>query len=211
MNVFVLSTGRCGSLAFSEACRHIRNFTSGHETRCNLLGDARFAYPDNHIECDNRLSWLLGRLEKAYGDRAIYVHLSRNDEDTARSYFRRYSRGIMKAYRGSGILAGLSERSDPMAVALDYCGTVNSNIELFLKDKSRKMEIHLESMEHDFPRFWDFIGAEGELSAALGEFHHRHNATRERTGFDRWRYDFFMSYGKLKRLAFGLPRYIKDA
>ena len=49
MNVFVLNTGRCGSMTFVEACRPITNFSSAHESRCAKLGAERFAYPDNHI------------------------------------------------------------------------------------------------------------------------------------------------------------------
>ncbi len=45
MNVFVLTTGRSGSLTFAEACRHISNYSSGHETRVGLIGAERLAYP----------------------------------------------------------------------------------------------------------------------------------------------------------------------
>ena len=135
MNVFILNTGRCGSTTFIKACCHIKNFTCAHESRSGMLGADRFDYPENHIEADNRLSWLLGRLDETYGDNAVYVHLKRNGSDTALSFTKRYSGGIIKAYRGEGILMGLSEESYPMYVALDYCHTVNSNIDLFLKDK----------------------------------------------------------------------------
>ena len=64
MNVFVLTTGRSGSLTFAEACRHITNFSCGHETRVGLIGAERLAYPDQHIEVDNRLAWFTGRLER---------------------------------------------------------------------------------------------------------------------------------------------------
>ena len=119
-----------------------------------MLGRDRLDYPQNHIEADNRLSWLLGRLERKYGDEAFYVHLRRNETDTATSFARRYSYGIIRAYRGGGILMGLSEQTDPLAVSLDYCDTVNSNIDLFLKDKSRKMTISLEQVDRGFAEFW---------------------------------------------------------
>ena len=32
-NVFVLGTGRCGTVTFSAACGHFDNFTAGHESR----------------------------------------------------------------------------------------------------------------------------------------------------------------------------------
>ena len=86
MNIFVLSTGRCGSMTLDKFCKHITNYTSAHESRNNL----DFKYPPNHIEIDNRLSWFLGRLDKIYGDDAFYVHLKRDDLKVAKSYQNRF-------------------------------------------------------------------------------------------------------------------------
>jgi len=171
MNVFVLCTGRCGSHTFIEACKHITNYSAAHESRTGLLGPERLNYPPNHIEADNRLSWFLGRLERAYGDHAIYIHLRRNELDTAASYARRwkYKFCIMGPY-SSVILLRSSPKNAPIDVCLDYCDTVNSNIEAFLKNKSKKMAFSLENAKDDFRRFWEFIGAEGDLSAALTEW-----------------------------------------
>lgn len=178
MNIFILCTGRCGSTTFIKASSHIRNFSAGHETRSKFLGLERFNYPSQHIEADNRLSWLLGRLELAYGNNARYVHLIRDDVATAQSFVRRYNSGIIKAYRGSGIIMGLPEASNPMAVALDYCQTVNSNIELFLANKTNVMQIKLERAKQDFTEFWHWIDAEGNLNDALAEFDVMHNASQ---------------------------------
>jgi hypothetical protein len=177
MNVFVLCTGRCGSTTFIQASRHISNYSSAHESRSSLLGAERLAYPPRHIEADNRLSWLLGRLDATYGDTAFYVHLQRNHQDTAASFVRRYAGGIIKAYRGSGIINGLPESTDPMVVALDYCNTVDSNIRAFLKDKTHKMDVHLATGRKDFQDFCERIGADVDLPAALREFDTRHNAS----------------------------------
>lgn len=195
------------------ACKHIANYTCAHESRSAMLGEDRFDYPENHIEADNRLSWLLGRLDKVYGDDAFYVHLKRGKDDTARSFTKRYSSGIIKAYRGDGILLGLPKDSDPMSVSLDYCDTVNSNIELFLKDKTRKTEVALEHIDRDFTKFWNLIGAEGDIGAALAELGTHYNATpqapksrekeREKLGLRVLR--------KLSRLILKLPNYIKSA
>lgn len=175
-NIFVLCTGRCGSVTFAKACEHFTNFTSGHETRSGLLGADRFAYPVRHIEADNRLSWLLGRLDAAYGDNAFYVHLTRNRVDTANSFSKRADRGIMKAYQAPGILMHLDRQADPMQVALDYVDTVTENIRHFLRDKQHVMEFALENSEAAFPVFCERIGAQGDLAAALSEFSTRHNA-----------------------------------
>jgi len=179
MNVFILNTGRCGSTTFIKACQHISNFTSAHESRCHELGEARFDYPDNHIEADNRLAWFLGRLDRRYGDNAVYIHLKRNRHDTASSYAKRlFPGGIIPAYR-QGILQFLPAEVPHMSVCLDYYDTVNSNIELFLKDKSRKMTFQLENARQDFPKFWNLIGAEGDMAAALAEFNTAYNASKD--------------------------------
>lgn len=174
MNVFVLNTGRCGSTTWIKACRHIANYSSAHESRVRLLGAQRLAYARNHIEADNRLSWFLGRLDQAYGDRAFYVHLSREPQATARSFARRSGFGIIQAYR-EGILLGADPEYRDEAVAADYLATVESNIALFLKNKPRKMSARLETAKRDFERFWREIGAEGDLRSALAEFDVRYN------------------------------------
>jgi hypothetical protein len=176
MNVFILCTGRCGSVTFVEACQHISNFTSAHESRARLIGPRRMAYPDRHIEGDNRLSWMLGRLDQAYGDEAFYVHLQRDRIATARSLLNRYDSGIMRAY-AAGILMRPRPQYSSFETCLDFCDTVNSNIETFLKHKPRAMNFALENAQEDFPRFWKLIGAEGNLDAALATWKTVHNAS----------------------------------
>jgi len=180
MNVFVLTTGRSGSLTFAEACRHITNYTTGHETRVGLVGEARLAYPDDHIEIDNRLAWFLGRLQEAFGDRAFYVHLRRDHEATAASHVKRWNKPAMQSYR-KGILWDVDPETDRLALARDLNLTMNSNIELYLRDKSKVMGIDIETAGQSFPTFWQAIGAEGDLQAALAELsvkHHEGTARR---------------------------------
>lgn len=178
MNVFVLCTGRSGSTTFHRACRHITNFTAAHEGRTSELGADRFAYPDDHIEVDNRLTWLLGRLDRAFGERAFYVHLRRDDRLTARSFDRRWSGrySIIRAY-AEGILR---RRDRTAAICLDYVDTVNANIETFLRDKPNSMTIRLEDARNGFAEFWKRIGADGDLEGALGEFEVMHNPSKGR-------------------------------
>ncbi len=181
MNVFILSTGRCGSMTFERACRHITNYTAGHETRAGRLGVARLDYPANHIESDNRLSWFLGRLERRFGDDAFYVHLQRDRESVARSYARRWKRGMILPAYAEGIYLGLEAdiEADALAIAWDYVDTVTANIELFLRGRSNCMAFHLETAGRDFPEFWEWIGATGDLAAALAEFEVAHNASEK--------------------------------
>jgi hypothetical protein len=178
VNVFILNAGRSGSKTFARACEHITNYTSAHESRSGLLGEAHFNYPENHIESDNRLSWLLGRLDRRFGDRAFYVHLTRDVTPVAASWAKRSYTGMMNAYRYA-VLWHCPKDATPIEVALDYCDTVEQNIRLFLRDKKNRMEFRLEEGRADFPEFWRRIGAEGDFAAALAEFEVRHNAAWE--------------------------------
>ncbi len=160
-------------MTFIRACEHISNYTAGHESRLKLPGPQRLAYPKNHIEADNRLSWFLGRLDETYGDNAFYVHLTRDVEATVNSFTRRADFGILKAYR-EGIYLEPKE-DDRQKLALDYVETVNANIRSFLNNKSRQMSIPLEQAKNRFPEFWDRIQAEGNLEKALKEWDITHN------------------------------------
>ena len=176
MNVFILNTGRCGSTTFIKACQHITNYSSAHESRSTLTGEQRLAYPENHIEADNRLSWILGRVDKVHGDNAFYVHLSRDKNKTAESFAKRSEFGIMKAYR-EGILMQEQEQGSALELAQDYIETIESNIGLFLNDKTRILEFNLENSEQDFTRFWQAINAKGDFEAALAEWKTSYNAS----------------------------------
>jgi hypothetical protein len=150
--------------------------TAGHETRIGLLGEERLAYPPDHIEADNRLSWLLGRLEDRFGDDAYYVHLTRDATATAQSFVARYGRGIMRAYR-IGIIHRAAPGTDRLEMALDYVHTVDRNIAAFLRGKPHVMTVRLEHAKEDFRAFWDWVGATGDLDAALAEWDVKHDAT----------------------------------
>jgi hypothetical protein len=209
VNVFILSAGRSGSQTFAKACDHIANYTSAHESRSGLLGEAHFDYPDNHIESDNRLSWLLGRLDRRFGDRAFYVHLTRDTRPVAASWAKRAHTGMMNAYRYA-ILWHCPKDAAPMEVALDYCETVEQNIRLFLRDKTNWMDLRLEEARERFPEFWRRIGAEGDLAAALAEFDVRHNAAWDQ------RTDVAPGLlarigGKLYRVVRKLPVFLRNA
>jgi len=164
-------------VTFAKACSHITNYTSGHETLAHVLGSGRTAYPDNHIEVDNRLSRMLGRLEWKYGNRAFYANLTRNPKDVVKSFARRGLRqGIMGAYAcGRGIITG--RHTDSAAVATDLVETILANVGGFLRDKTHGMTIEIERAKERFQIFWDAIKAEGDLTAALAEFDINYNAS----------------------------------
>lgn len=180
MNIFILCTGRCGSTTFIRAASHIANFTSAHESRTMFTGRERFAYPKNHIEADNRLSWFLGRLDQCYGAKAYYVHLQRDLKQTAESFQERWDFGIMQAYHSAIIMGkNTQKRHADINYCIDYCETVNSNIALFLRDKPYKMDFKLECADYDWQQFWNWIGAEGSLDASLREWQTMYNARKQ--------------------------------
>lgn len=176
MNIFILNTGRCGSTTFIRACEHITNYSAAHESLSRYIGDQRFAYPDNHIEADNRLSWFLGRLDSKYGDSAFYVHLNRDINETVESFSRREAFGIIKAYKEGILLEGQQDQMS-QDIALDYINTVEANIQHFLKDKTNTMNFSLESAKDDFKLFWQKINAQGDLQKALNEWDVNYNAS----------------------------------
>lgn len=183
-NVFVLSTGRCGSLTFHQACRYITNYTARHES-ANRVKERHAAvyaqpFPRRHIEIDNRLAWFLGLLERRYGDNAYYVHLLRDRDETARSLAKR--RGIFRAFGGEmmhrqrHVFDELAEDAK-YEVALNFWDTVTANIELFLKDKTHKTTAWIHDIEEPFYKFWTDIGADGRLDKALAQLGKRYHAS----------------------------------
>ena len=93
MRVFVLTTGRAGSSTLTAACRHMTNFTAGHETRTHRV-EGRLDYPDDHIEADPRLAWFLGSLGARYDSDTAWVHLRRSPDRVAESFEARWERQV---------------------------------------------------------------------------------------------------------------------
>lgn len=173
-NVFVLCTGRCGSVTFSKACGHFSNFTVGHESRSKIGGAARTQYPQAHIEIDNRLTWFLGTLEARYGDSALYVHLTRNRDEVANSFNRRWHmRGsIVRGYCDHILSASVK---DPLAACYDYIYTVESNISAFLRNKTQVLHFDIADYRSKFPEFIDRISAKGNLEQSMSEWTKQYN------------------------------------
>jgi len=176
MRVFVLSPGRSGSATFAEACKHMTNFTAGHETRSGLV-EERFDYPDSHIEADNRLTWMLGGLSRASQPDDRYVWLQRDRNLVVESFLRRwessYRSNIIKAF-AHGIIQRRSDWDDPEAVVRFYVETVEANIAEFVKERDH-MIVRLGTP--DFESFWEWIGAEGDRHGALMKWATVHNAS----------------------------------
>jgi hypothetical protein len=177
MRVFILSTGRCGSVTIERAFSHARNYTTGHESKINSFYDP-LEYPDWHIESDNRLAWFLGELERAYPE-ARYIHLLRNQDEYVASIKATgidYGGSILRAF--GGILQNPGGvRANTRRAAARLWALTNTNIEVFLKDKPHET-VWLHELSDRFPALWQFVGAEGDLDAALAETRVRHNEHR---------------------------------
>jgi len=226
MNVFILSTGRSGSTTLERACSHITNYSADHESRSHLVGEDRLAYPNNHIESDNRLSWFLGRLENNYsGSETFYVVLSRDREKIAHSYAKRFIPGLILQAYANGILLRtiplnqawraklpLTENKK-LEIARDYVDTVMANIELFIKNKSNVIRMDIDNPIPQFKKLWQSIGAEGNLDCALNEFKIKHNPSEktEVLGLHSLSKLMRVSYEKLKRIIIKLPSFISEA
>jgi len=193
-------------MTFVKACKHITNYTSGHETLSKETGEKRFSYPGNHIESDNRLSWFLGQLDAKFGDSAYYVHLIRDKTKTVNSYRRRWNSrtGIIKAF-SEGILKTPVEKLNnekKLQISKDYYDCVNANIRMFLKDKNLKQVVHIETVKEDFKIFWERIGATGNVEKAMKEFDMHYNQSNSNIkNTIRYRLKLFMlqMFRKLSR------------
>jgi hypothetical protein len=181
VRVFILGTGRCGTTTVAEAFKHADNYSSGHETKSDGFYDP-LEYPDWHIESDSRLVWFLGELDKAYPD-ALYIHLIRDRETFVASIVARGSdiqygpRSILRAFGASVLQQGERFLEHPDMVARRLWHVVNTNVEVFLRDKQHTT-VWLHELTDRFSEIWEFVGAEGDLDAALAETRKRHNAGR---------------------------------
>jgi hypothetical protein len=180
-NVFVLSPGRSGSKTFVEACLHLSNYSAAHESLSSKIGGERFAYPINHIEADNRLTWFTGELAKRFTEDVLYINLIRDFQATVDSFHHRlknsqYRASIMNAF-AHGILEKPRDWREDQEhdLARFYVETVQSNIELFLKERPHHI-VHLEDGGKTFDEFLRIIDAKGDLDAARATWLKVHNA-----------------------------------
>jgi hypothetical protein len=176
VRVFVLGTGRCGTVTFAKACSHFTNFTSGHETRVRKAGLVRLAYPDDHIEVDPRLVYFLPWLDWLY-PHAVYAHLYRDVSEVAQSMFNRWMQGTG---RSSSLLDGLYfwRGGCKLKVCLAHAQMIDATIRAFLSRRD-VVKILLKEPEVGFQAFMDRIGAVGDRVAALAEWKVHYNSSKK--------------------------------
>lgn len=198
MRVFVLTAGRSGSMTFYRACQHVTNYSTGHE---DVKFRSLMEYPDNHIEVDGMLCFMLGTLDARYGNSPVYVHLKREPERVATSWARRMpdaeswprwlriqlgltakprSRQTRAVWIGHHLYGGAGRLSyeERMSAARKYVDRANDNIRHFLKDKSKVVDIEIEQPDQSFRELWEIAGFDGSLDGALEELGTVYNASK---------------------------------
>lgn len=108
--------------------------------------------------------------------------------------------GIMDAFTKGILITPLEllDKQQRLDVAKMYVDTVTDNIDFFLRNKTKVLEMNLETIKADFEQFWDLIGAEGDKVAALAEFDIKHNATPRFNYYFRYEAKLFLY--RLRRL-----------
>lgn len=190
MRVFVVGTGRCGSVTFARACEaSIENYTVGHETRARFASLGRLNYPDQHIESDHRLGFFVGSIRKRWRPSlTFFVHLRRDAEATAQSWAKRYNirGGLMPAFANGIVFRGMGTKRpprpahssfDPVECARLYVRTMNDQIECALQGHREKIELWIDDLDESAAaRFLQRIGAEGDSEEFVRRLREVHNA-----------------------------------
>lgn len=201
MRLFGLTAGRTGSATFAKACGHAKNYTAGHETRKGVrpISD-RLDYPDQHVEADLTLTYLLGSLARRFDDGdTLYIHLRRDPEATALSWAKRVpdreswplwlrkELGLVAKRRHRQTLGhaiahqffGDARRLDAvqtLEACRSYVTMVDDQITEFLQHH-RGLVIQLEDPVSDFEQVWERAGMEGDVTLGVAEYGTRHNAS----------------------------------
>lgn len=171
MRVFVTGTGRCGTTTFYQACRHITNYTSAHETEAGRIPS--YDYPDRHIEVSHLLVVGIPYIREHFPD-SVWVHLTRDRHACIQS-IRGQLWGEIVAWSREWYLTDHPALVYEAAQA--YYDRVTELCRVLLPDA---ITIPIEQAREWFPYFWHKIGAEGDMDAALDEFDRAYNPSVDR-------------------------------
>jgi len=168
MRVFVVGTGRCGSVTLSKACKNIKNYSSSHESKTSpnnqgVFGDLE--YPENHIEIDPRMSYHIFSLREKYKD-GIFFHLLREESGCVRSLSKRKS---LRNY--STFHYGWFDNDYDAAAKMYYENTTKMLKSVIPESHT----IVLENIEHDWVKFCKIIKAECDQEKALIQLKQKYN------------------------------------
>lgn len=168
-------TGRCGTKTWARACSHLVSHTSGHESHGGRV-NGYLDFPDDHIEVDPHLSWMLARLVTRYPD-AVFVHLWREEEEVVASW---KGRGIRR-HRGAAPLvdviyqvrsASLGPDAYDQALRELYRSVV-ARCDWILSRQRRFLSVNIHEAREAWPTFCDMVGAVGDLREASAELGRR--------------------------------------
>jgi len=169
VRVFVTGTGRCGSVTCAKACGHISNYTAAHETHWGRCQVPEVVHPDRHIEVAPQLVLWIPWLRKLYPD-SHWVHLIRGDQLGCCESLATRCRASMECFS----IQWFGLRGDPDAAASCFYDAINDLCAALMP--TDRTEILLEDPEPGWRQFWQAIGAEGNLEAALATWRTKHNA-----------------------------------
>lgn len=177
MRVFVTGVGRCGTVSFYEACRFMTNYTTSHKEPARDQ-----EYPqDNHIAVNPQLRVAIMRVVKKYPT-SLWVQLTRAPQTNNPSLVAAGHGSVMQAY--GSMYTTMMDSLDLADVAAKYYQFENDRITALLHvsvPPSQRRIMRLETIKEDWPKFWKWIGAEGDYAASLRSWDTPHN-TREQRG-----------------------------
>jgi hypothetical protein len=193
MRVFVTGTGRCGTSTFYHACKHITNYTCGHETKTGPKRICDLEYPDNHIEVSSHLALFIPLLRQRYPD-ALWVHLIREKNACVKSLASQSSDNLERW--SLNWFEAAPAKSELPEVAELYYHTINSLIQASLTESRlgveappRLIPVVLKEGESSSVKFWDIFwgqaGCQGDYAASLAEWNraYNHHSSRGRNRY----------------------------
>lgn len=185
-NVFIVGTGRCGTTTFARACHWITNYSSGHETTVGVTSwEKKLRFGPKHIESDPHIVWYFPQILRKY-PQALYVHLKRNRDDVVKSWLNRYSditRGpegyVNLHFQCNPPYSKLLPENKRRALGVFYdsiIGHIEFAFATLPPEQTRTYQ--LEQLDQQFPEFWRYIEAQGDLENAILTCRKRHNIGR---------------------------------
>lgn len=170
MNVFVIGTGRCGTLTFSKASKFFEGFTAAHESKTK---NNNLVYMDNHIESDPHLFWHLPNLIRQY-PKAIYVHLVREKTACVKSLSKRPS-----LYNYAAISEMTSKaQTDLKKIASKYYDFINGFIEnFFVGRKEIYIKMSLPPTEKEWASLHKALGKPKGFKRSFAVWNKKYNAS----------------------------------
>jgi hypothetical protein len=166
MRVFVVGTGRCGTTTFYQACRHITNYTVGHESEGFRI--PKYEFDDKHIEVSHLNSIALPLLVKKYPD-SMFIHLIRDRQATIQSWVNGHP-DLHEELNCWSRLWYMERNLDAAQIAAARYDRVFE-----LCERMTTWSFKLDRATMWWGVFWRYIKAEGSYDEALKEFSRAYN------------------------------------